>query len=140
MKFRKIPIIAITVLTAACAGSSGPSHYDSGLCEELAVKIERRDSLTQRNYSEMIGQSGYILNYLVERSSHLEELPADERYPAYRELLADPEYMERFSYLFTLGSALYQADASGRLDERNAEAYRGLDEYNERFAQISDRM
>ncbi len=88
----------------------------------------------------MIGQCGQILAYIVERGEAIEKLPDDRRYRAYRELLADPQYMERFSYLFTLGSALYQADAAGRLDKGNKAAYKALDEYNERFSDISDRL
>ncbi len=137
MKLRiSIVLASFVVLLASCAGKG----YDAAECNELSIKIERRDSLTQHDYRMMIDQSEQILKYLVDRSSTLEELPPDERYPAYRELLADPEYMERFSYLFTLGSALYQADESGRLDAANAERYVALDDYNTRFAEITDRM
>lgn len=135
MKFGYAGIVALLLL-ASCRGAG----YDPALCENLALKIERHDSITQPEYHDMIVQSEQILKYLVERSSALEELPDDQRYPAYRELLAEPEYMERFSYLFTLGSALYKAEADSVLDESNAEAYRELDSYNTRFAEISDRM
>ena len=139
MKSHIVVSIALLGLLWSCAGSSTAS-YDPALCENLAVKVELRDSLTQEEYTEMIDQSRLILSYLVDRSEHLSELPADARSGAYRELLADPDYMERFGYLFTLGSALYQADATGRLDAANAEAYAALDDYNERFAEITDRM
>lgn len=136
MKLRICIALATAFLLAACAGKA----YDSQTCEELAVKVERHDTLSQADYRQMIDQSEQILRYLVERSSALEELPADRHYAAYRELLADPDYMERFSYLFTLGSALYKADAEGLLDSSNAARYRDLDQYNSRFAEISDRM
>lgn len=136
MKFGYACIFALMVLLASCGGGG----YDPAMCESLAVKIERNDSLTQPEYRDMIVQSEQILKYLVDRSSALEELPADQRYSAYRELLAEPEYMERFSYLFTLGSALYKADTQGALDSSNQQAYRELDEYNTRFAEITDRM
>ena len=54
-------------------------------------------------------------------------------------MLADPEYMERFSFMFTLGSALYQADADGRLDENNRGLYKKLDRYNQELAEYSER-
>lgn len=136
MKLRICIALATVILLSSCAGTS----YNSQTCEELAVKVERHDSLTQSDYRMMIDQSEQILKYLVERSSTLEELPPDQHYAAYRELLADPEYMERFSYLFTLGSALYVADSEGLLDSSNADRYRNLDQYNTRFAEISDRM
>lgn len=130
---------ALFLLLAAACSEAG-RDYDSALCESLAVKVERHDSITQKDYRQMIEQSEQILGYLVGRSEHLIEMPADERYQAYRELLADPQYMERFSYLFTLGSALYDAEVTGCLDNKNREAYDKLDEYNERFSAISDRL
>lgn len=136
----------LTILTAAAAltlfscGGGQHGSYDPEVCDALAMKIERRDSLTQSDYGAMIVQNEHILKYLIENSERVEELPAEERYEASRELLADPEYMERFSYLFTLGSALYNADAGGKLDRKNREAYKNLDKYNERFAGITDRM
>ena len=42
--------------------------------------------------------------------------------------------------MFTLGSALYQADINGKLDKDNAEAYEALDEYNSKLADYTDRF
>ncbi len=67
------------------------------LCEELAVKIERRDSLSQKDYRAMIAQNEAILIYLIEQSKKISEEPAPDRSGSWRQLLADPEYMERFS-------------------------------------------
>lgn len=133
----KTPVLAAAV--ALLCSCSVPS-YDARVCEDLAIKIERRDSLTQNDYSRMIEQSESILDYLVERNGTLSELPPDERSQAFRSLLADPEYMERFGYMFTLGSALYQAEADSFLNSDNTRAYERLDQYNDRFSEISDRM
>lgn len=130
----------LAVLAVASVSCSGRHGYDPATCEELSIKIERHDSLTQTDYSAMIDQNEQILRYLIEESERLQDTPDDERYAAFRELLAEPVYRERFSYLFTLGSTLYQADELGLLDRSNARAYRRLDEYNARFAAISDRM
>lgn len=138
MKLKFAVIFFFALLLCAC--SKAPRSYDAELCNRLAVKIERSDALSQQDYADMIDQSEQILKYLVRRNATLEDMEPEQRYEAYRELLADPEYMERFGYLFTLGSALYQAEAEGALDSRNAEAYQALDEYNSQFAEISDRM
>ena len=98
------------------------------------MKIERHDSLSQRDYSLIIEQDEQILQYLINRAEDMREIPEEERDRFWRSLTSDPEYMERFGYLFTLGSALYQADTEGLLDERNAAMYRALDEYNEQLA------
>jgi hypothetical protein len=125
----------------ASCGSDAEWHrpYDSAVCEELSVKIDGRDSLTQADYTAMIAQSEGILKYLIEKSEDIGSLPDSSRTCAWRELLADDEYLERFSYMFTLGSALYQADSEGRLDKDNKRHYADLDRYNERLAAISDR-
>ena len=47
--------------------------------------------------------------------------------------------MERFGYMFTLGSALYQADADGKLDAENKKRYDALDKYNRELAEYSER-
>ncbi len=125
----------ILICLAAC---SGAPDYDPALCEELAVKIERHDSLSQKEYAAMIGQNEAILRYLIDQSKSIAGEPQDERSGSWRRLLADPEYMERFSYMFTLGSALYQADAEGRLDDDNKRLYGGLDRYNHELADYSD--
>ena len=87
----------------------------------------------------MIGQNEAILQYLIEQSKKIADEPQDERNGSWRTLLADPDYMERFSYMFTLGSALYQADVDGCLDSRNKELYHKLDKYNQELADYSDR-
>ena len=48
--------------------------------------------------------------------------------------------MERFGYLFTIGSALFQAESEGKLDRSNAAAYAALDEYNESLARVSEHL
>lgn len=128
--------------TASCGDSStqADADYDGDTCERLATMVEARDSLSQQDYAQMIEQNEQILKYLVARNRELEDLPEERRYDAYRELQADPEYMERFGYLFTLGSALYKASADSVLDDANTAAYAALDEYNTAFSEISDRF
>lgn len=136
-------LLAIGIITlVSCGGGNSVAtvSYDGELCGRLANKVERNDSLSQQEYGQMIEQNEQILIYLVEQSTRLTELPEGERYGAYRELLADPAYMERFGYLFTLGSALYKADVEGWLNAENSAAYDALDEYNTRFSELSDRF
>ena len=46
------------VASVSCSGRHG---YDPATCEELSIKIERHDSLTQTDYSAMIDQNEQIL-------------------------------------------------------------------------------
>ena len=57
---------------------------------------------------------------------------------AARALKSNPEYMQRFGFLFTLGSALYQAESHGKLDSSNAAAYDALDHYNDALAGVTE--
>ena len=140
MRHIQIFAFAAVLLVGALAGCTGHSvKYDGAVCEDLAVKIERRDSLSQDDYRAMIGQNEAILQYLIEQSKTIAEEPQDDRSRSWRQLLADPDYMERFGYMFTLGSALYQADADGLLDKDNKKLYDALDRYNKELADYSDR-
>lgn len=136
--FYLFTIIILGIAFAACDRDDAP-EYDSSACEALAVKVERREALTQEEYARMIGQNAAILSYLIDKNKAISEIPADSRAEYCRQLLADPEYMERFGYMFTLGSALYQADADGKLDARNKERYDALDKYNRELAEYSER-
>lgn len=146
MKLRDYIILPFVVMAFAAVsscsenGGSGPRDYDSEVCEQLAMKVERRDSLTQHDYAVMIHQNEEILKYIVAANQHVADLPQDERIAASRALKADPEYMQRFGFLFTLGSALYQAETRGWLDESNARAYTELDHYNESLARVSEKF
>ncbi len=126
-------------LLAACSGRKLDSDYNAEACAELSVKVEHRDSLTQQDYTRMIGQNEAILRYLVEQSKLIADEAPEDRQSSWRQLLADPEYLERFGYMFTLGSALYQADAEGKLDAENKKLYASLDRYNAELAEYSDR-
>lgn len=129
------------MMLAACGRSNSriEAEYSSDVCDELAVRIDARDSLTQSDYAEMIRQSEAIMAYLVQQSRRISELPDSVRSHAWRELQADPDYLERFGYMFTLGSTLYQADSDGRLDKTNAADFADLDRYNAQLAEYSDR-
>lgn len=129
---------ALILALAGCSGGSSTA-YDSELCSELSVKIERRDSLSQKDYSKMIGQDEAILKYIVARSKEIAALPDSSRVGAWRALTADPEYLERFGYLFTIGSALYNAERKGTLNSSNARRYAALDKYNEDLTAYSER-
>lgn len=140
MKFH-ILFSALTAifLVSACSGHDWHRPYDSEVCSQLSVKIDSRQPLTQEDYASMIAQNEDILKYIIERSRDISEMPDSTRPGAWRDLLADPEYLERFGYMFTLGSALYQADADGLLDDDNAKHYAELDRYNEDLVAITDR-
>lgn len=133
--------VSVILLLSACGRSAGraEAEYSSEVCDELAVRIDSRDSLSQADYAEMIRQSEAIMAYLVDQSRRISEMPDSLRAHAWRELQADPEYLERFGYMFTLGSTLYQADSDGRLDKTNAADFADLDRYNAQLAEYSDR-
>lgn len=139
MKLYHYILLATAGFLTGCGGSLF-GGYSSTECERLSIAIERNDSLTQHDYSEMISQSEYILKYLVEKNDAIGELPEDQRLAELRQLRASPEYMERFGYFFTLGSELYQAESRGLLDDSNRRHYAALDEYNTRFSRLADRM
>lgn len=136
---KKILFIVAVLGLAACSGGHRAAEYDADECDALALRIDSRDSLTQQDYAGMIAQSEAILVYLIDESRRISELPDSVRNGEWRMLQADPEYLERFGYMFTLGSALYQAEAAGRLDAANSRAFAALDEYNTRLAEYSDR-
>ena len=131
-------VVALTI-AVSCGGSGLHEPFDSETCNALAVKIDSRQPLSQEDYAVMMAQNEDILKYIIERSREISELPDSVRPGAWHDLLADPEYLERFSYMFTLGSTLYQADIDGLLDDRNARSYAELDKYNADLAAISDR-
>lgn len=87
----------------------------------------------------MISQDEAILQYLVERTKEISELPDSVRSNAWRNLTANPEYLERFGYMFTLGSALYSAERNGSLDKSNSKKFEALDRYNEDLIRYSER-
>lgn len=135
-----LTIVSIMLVSCGKNGVSAPTGYDPEVCAELSVKIEDRDSLSQYDYTRMISQNEAILQYLIDRTSKISEMPDSCRYTAWRILTSDPEYLERFGYMFTIGSALYQADMSGILNEDNAKAYAALDNYNVKLADYTDRF
>lgn len=138
MKSSHIVVALATFLLSACSASDWHRDYDAEICNSLAVKIDGHQPLTQDDYASMIAQNEDILKYIIDRSRRISDMPDSVRAGAWRDLLADPEYLERFSYMFTLGSTLYQADADGLLDSENARRYAELDRYNADLAAIND--
>lgn len=124
-------------MLAFCACSSESYNYDT--CLELSEKIERGENLSQKDYASMISQSKAILEYLIDKTGKLSEISdTDEQESAARVLQADPEFMDRFGYLFTFSSSLYRAELAGNLDKSNLRDYHALNEYNDRFAAMTD--
>lgn len=133
-----LTVITFCLLTVGCSG--GGQDYDSAKCLTLAEKIETDGDLTSDDYTEMIDQNEAILQYLVEKSREISEMPDSTRVGAWRALTAEPEYLERFGYMFTLGSALYDAERNGTLSRRNANRLKALDKYNEALASYCERF
>ena len=56
--YHLLSVIAIFAVCAlySCGGHSdaGPRSYDSAVCEQLAMKVERRYRLTQHDYAVMM--------------------------------------------------------------------------------------
>lgn len=135
-----LSIIFVGAAACSCSHVHVSTDYDAALCEELSLRIERHDSITQDDYARMIGQNEAILKYLVDETKQVSELPDSLRNEAWRSLTNNPEYLERFGYMFTLGSALYSAQIEDRLDKSNQKAYEALDDYNTSLAEYSDRF
>ena len=131
--------ILFAIVLAACddKGDDYSSDYNSEICNSLAMRIDRRDSLTQADYTAMIGQTEAILKYLIQQHKNIEAQPAAEHENDWRVLYANPDYMERFGYFFTLGSALYKADTKHLFDKCNERLYASLDDYNSELAKVS---
>ena len=62
-------IILLGLAAYACGNDEATAQYDSETCEALAVKVERREAISQEEYCEMIGQNEAILRYLIDRKS-----------------------------------------------------------------------
>ena len=133
-----ISVLAAALLCVASCGHSAPT-YDAGLCQKLAEQIDRRQQLTQEDYSSMIQQNIAILQYLIDKNKAVAATPEADRPDEWSRLVHDEDYMERFGYLFTIGSALYQADSDGLLDEANRKAYAEVDRYNSELARYHRR-
>ena len=133
-----ISVLAALLLCMASCGHSAPS-YDAELCQKLAEQIDRHQQLTQDDYSAMIGQDIAILRYLIDKNKAVAASSEAERSAEWNRLVHDPEYLERFGYLFTIGSALYQADNDGLLDEANKKAYSEIGRYNSELARYNRR-
>lgn len=136
-KFLYSLAIALVIVFIGACSQNGSADYDADECRDLSIKIETRQDLSDADYSKIIAQDEAILKYLISKSKEISELPADDRAAAWRNLTSDPEYLERFGYMFTLGSALYQAQLDGRLNHRNLSAYEHLDKYNSALASYS---
>ena len=81
--------------------SSCSKGYDPDLCYRLSDRIMREQPLDQHDYAEMLVQYEAILKYLIDRSDEIIALDSDsEKDRMRRELRADDDYLQRFSYMF----------------------------------------
>lgn len=132
-----VAVVVLLILgLSACSGVGESDTYSSEVCETLAIKVERHDSLTQNDYAQMIEQSEQILRHLVDKSHQIKDLTEEERAGKIRWIFADHDCLEQFGYLFTLGTALYQANEAGMLDSANERKYHKLDKYNSELAEL----
>lgn len=128
-------ILSILALTACNGG------YDASECERLTDKIVNEETLSQDDYSDMLTQYESILQYLIDRTDKTNEISDDfERAKEQQALRQDEEFMKRFSYMFTFGSALYMAEVGGELDDSNLERYNKVMEYVDEFTKSSERF
>lgn len=136
---RFIPYLAAILAMIALTGCSG--GYDASECERLTNKIVADEPLSQDDYADMLTQYENILRYLIERTDESLEIKDDfERASHQQALRQDEEFMKRFAYMFTFGSALYMAEVGGELDDSNLERYNKVSEYAEQFAERSERF
>ena len=141
MKHNSLLIIfslLLAVFTASCGKAD--KSFDSELCRSLSLKIENHAPLDNNDYAAMIDQNEAILQYLVERTREIAEMPDSLHESEWRALSADPEYLERFGYMFTIGSALHRAELNNELSSKNESAYASLDHYNQELIEYTDRF
>lgn len=135
-RIHKLLIPVICLVLASCSGG-----YDDKTCSRLADMVVRDDSLSQKDYSEMMVQYEAILQYLIDRADEIIACDDSERKAEMAQKLRDDEeYGRRFSYMFTFSSALYQAEVRDELDEKNLENYRSLERYTDEFAQRTEQL
>jgi len=119
---------------ASCSGA-----YSASECERLSDKIVCDEKLSQEDYEDMLVQYEAILKYLISKADKIiEETDKNERSKLRQSIRNDSEYLKRFSYMFTFGSALYQAEVKNELDAKNLNAYKKLDSYVEEFNRRSE--
>lgn len=115
--------------------------YDRSLCQDLSDRIVRDDSLSQDDYAAMLDQYESILKYMIDRADDIIATEDEtERQELSRALRSDEDYLERFGFMFTFGSTLYQADVRNQLDDANSAAYRSLESYSDEFARRSEQI
>lgn len=119
----------IGALIGACTRVKVDRTYSAEKCEALSVKIERCDSLTQTDYTDMIGQNEAILIYLAKYDNSATEV-AGELSNVWKEQLAAPEFVEKTGFLSTLDASLRQAETEGKLNKTNRKLYKSLNKYN----------
>ena len=121
--------------------SSCSDGYDAAVCQDLSDKIVREQPLTQDDYADMLDQYEAILKYLISRADDIISIEADgDKDRMRRELRSDEDYLQRFSYMFTFGSVLYQAEVRNELDENNLAAYHDLERYSDEFADRTEEL
>ena len=88
----------------------------------------------------MIGQSRHILQFLIDKTSAVSQLPSDRRAAAEAALRADKDFLEQFGYMFTFSSVLYRAHLAGKLSDENSAAYEALDQSSDRYARLCENI
>lgn len=128
--------LALGLLVSSCS-----KGYDADLCQSLSDKIVREQPLDQHDYAEMLFQYESILKYLISRADDVIALKNEDDRDALRQSLRnDEDYLQRFSYMFTFGSTLYQAEVRNELDAANLAAYHDLERYCDEFADRSEAL
>lgn len=134
-------LVFIYILVCNLLFMSCSSGYDMSVCERLSDKIVREEPLSQDDYEDMLNQYESILKYLIDRADEIiDEDDSDKRSALQQKMRNDEEYLKRFSYMFTFGSTLYQADVNKTLDAKNLNTYHSLDRYADEFARRSKEL
>lgn len=135
----KLPfsILIISLITLASCSTG----YDAEKCNVLTSKIQNHEPLSQDEYSEMLDQYDYILTYLKERMEKVAAEPDEfKRAEASRALQEDKGYMERFTYMMTIGSVLYRADVNSLFDSENKGRYDMVNARADEFARLAEQI
>lgn len=99
--------MAAVVLFAMAACSSG--GYSAETCKELSEKIQKKDSLTEKDYNVMIDQ-------LVAIAKEMKKLEGDEENSSTREeLMKNPEFQAMVGY--GIGFSFFLEGSKSKLPE-----------------------
>ncbi|MCM1377018.1 MAG: hypothetical protein NC097_06060 [Clostridium sp.] len=104
-------IITFAVILVFICSACSNSGYDPEKCEALSEKVKSQKELTQDDYSDMIDQAQYAIEFIKKETGvdNVKEMSAEDR--------NNPEIQKAFKY--ALGFAIVVGFNQDKLDEAN---------------------